>query len=71
MIRAEKEHITPAARTDETLARLEIKFQTKITEIETAAQKRITDRLEIKLEQKTLQTEQLTSHQVIKLFQLL
>ena len=60
MIRAEKEHITPAAHTDETLAKLEIKFQTKITEIETAAQKRITD-LEIILEQKTLQTEQMTS----------
>ena len=40
--KAEKEHITLAANTDEVLAKLETKFQTKITEIETAAQKRIT-----------------------------
>ena len=43
LTKAEKEHITLAANTDEVLAKLEIKFQTKITEIETAAQKRITE----------------------------
>ena len=51
LTKAEKEHITLAANTDEALAKLETKFQTKITKIETAAQKRITE-LETKLEQK-------------------
>jgi len=41
LTKAEKEHITLAANTDEALAKLETTFQTKITEIETAAQKRI------------------------------
>ena len=58
LTKAEKEHITLAANTDEVLAKLETKFQTKITEIETAAKKRITE-LETKLEQKTQQIEQL------------
>ena len=60
LTKAEKEHITLAANTDEVLAKLETKFQTKITEIETAALKRITE-LETKLEEKTQQIEQLIS----------
>ncbi|XP_065888341.1 TNF receptor-associated factor 3-like [Dysidea avara] len=52
LTKAEKEHITLAATTHEALAKLETKFQTKITKIETAGQKRITE-LETKLEQKT------------------
>ncbi|XP_065916952.1 TNF receptor-associated factor 3-like [Dysidea avara] len=57
LTKAEKEHTTLAANTDEALAKLETKFQTKITEIETAAQK-ITE-LETKLEEKTQQIDRL------------
>jgi len=60
LIKAEKEHTTLAANTDEALAKLETKFQTKITKIETAAQKRITE-LETKMEHKTQQIKQLIS----------
>ncbi|XP_065887532.1 TNF receptor-associated factor 2-like [Dysidea avara] len=58
LAKAEKEHITLAANTDEVLAKLETKFQTKITKIETAAQKRITE-LETNLKQKTQQIDKL------------
>ncbi|XP_065918767.1 tripartite motif-containing protein 2-like [Dysidea avara] len=51
LTKAEKEHTTLAANTDEVLSQLETKFQMKITEIDTAAEKNIT-KLETKLEQK-------------------
>ncbi|XP_065916948.1 putative leucine-rich repeat-containing protein DDB_G0290503 [Dysidea avara] len=43
LTKAEKKHTTLAANTDGALAKLETKFQTNITGIETAAQKRITE----------------------------
>ncbi|XP_065908111.1 myosin-13-like [Dysidea avara] len=60
LTKAEKEHTTLAANTDEALAKLETIFQAKITKIEGAAQKRITE-LETKLEQKTQQIELMIS----------
>jgi len=63
---AEKEHVRLATSTDEALAILEVKFQTKITENEIAAQKRITE-LETKLEQKNQLLESLHSKWSIQL----
>ena len=66
LTRAEKMHNTLAADTLDALSKLEIKFQTKITKIETAAQNRIAE-LEKKVQQKDELLEMLHGKWTIEL----